>query len=77
MTSVDWASYPILRFRDLPELRIDLIQRRGEPPLSAGEPASTPVPAALGNAVFDATGAQLREVPFTPERVRAALRAAG
>jgi CO/xanthine dehydrogenase Mo-binding subunit len=77
VTSVDWSSYPILRFADVPELRIDLIQRRDQPPLGAGEASSTPVPAALANAVFDATGAQLREVPFTPERVRAALRDAG
>lgn len=73
VTSVSWASYPILRFRDLPELRIELIQRVGEPPVGAGEAASTPVPAALANAVFDATGAKLYEVPFAPERVRAAM----
>jgi CO/xanthine dehydrogenase Mo-binding subunit len=77
VTSVDWARYPILRFADVPELRIDLIQRRDQPPLGAGEASSTPVPAALANAIFDATGAQLREVPFTPERVTAALREAG
>ena len=73
VTSVDWSSYPILRFSDVPELRIDLIQRRDQPPLGAGEAASTPVPAALANAVFDATGARLYEVPFAPERVRAAM----
>lgn len=75
VTSVDWASYPILRFSDVPELRIDLIQRLDQPPLGAGEAASTPVPAALANAVFDATGARLFEVPFAPERVRAAMQA--
>lgn len=77
VTSVDWVSYPILRFADLPELRIELIQRRDQPPLGAGEAASTPVPAALANAVFDATGVHLREVPFTAERVKAALQGAG
>jgi CO/xanthine dehydrogenase Mo-binding subunit len=77
VTSVDWASYPILRFAEVPPLKIDLIQRRDQPPLGAGEAASTPVPAALANAVFDATGARLTEVPFTPERVREAIRAAG
>lgn len=77
VTSVDWASYPILRFSDVPALRIDLIQRRDQPPLGAGEAASTPVPAALGNAVFDATGARLFEAPFAPDRVLAALRAPG
>ena len=75
VTSVSWASYPILRFGDVPELRIELIQRLGEPPLGAGEAASTPVPAALANAVFDATGAKLFEVPFAPEMVRAAMKA--
>ena len=45
----------------------------GEPPLGAGEAASTPVPAALANAVFDATGARLYEVPFAPATVRAAM----
>jgi len=77
VTSLDWTRYPILRFADVPELRIDLIQRRDQPPLGAGEASSTPVPAALANAIFDATGAQMREVPFTPERVKAALREAG
>jgi nicotinate dehydrogenase subunit B len=74
VTSVDWASYPILRFPDVPELRIELIDRRGQPPFGAGEASSTPVPAALANAVFDATGARLREVPFTRKRVLAALK---
>ena len=73
VTSVDWASYPILTFPEAPALEIELIQRLGEPPLGAGEAASAPVPAALGNAVFDATGVRLREVPFRPERVKAAL----
>ena len=76
VTSVDWASYPILRFPDVPELIIELIDRRREPPLGAGEAAATPVPAALANAVFDATGARLREVPFNRTRVQAALRGA-
>jgi nicotinate dehydrogenase subunit B len=73
--SVDWASYPILRFSDVPELTIELIDRPTQPPLGAGEAACTTVGAALANAVFDATGARLRTVPFTPERVKAALNA--
>jgi CO/xanthine dehydrogenase Mo-binding subunit len=73
VTSLDWASYPILTFPDVPEIRIDVVDRPREPPLGAGEAAATPVPAALANAVFDATGARLRTVPFTPVRVRAAL----
>lgn len=73
VTSVDWASYPILTFPDAPEILIDLVDRPREPPLGAGEASATPVPAALANAVFDAVGRRLPTVPFTHERVRAAL----
>ena len=73
VTSVDWASYPILRFPEVPEILIDIVNRPHEPPLGAGEASSTPVPAALANAVFDAVGARLTTVPFTRERVRAAF----
>jgi len=72
VTSVDWASYPILTFPDVPEIAIDLVSRPKDPPLGAGEAAASAVAAALGNAVFDAAGVRLRTVPFTPERVRAA-----
>jgi CO/xanthine dehydrogenase Mo-binding subunit len=74
VTSLDWASYPILRFSDVPsEIAISLIDRRDQPSLGAGEPATAPVFAAVANAIFDATGARLRSVPFTAERVKAAL----
>ena len=73
VTSVDWARYPILRFDEVPTIELDMIQRLDEPPLGVGEAASAPVPAALGNAVFDATGVRLRVVPFRPDRVKAAL----
>ena len=73
VTSVDWASYRLLRFSAVPRLEIALIERREEPPLGAGEAASTPVPAALANAVFDATGVRLRSVPFTSGKVKALL----
>jgi CO/xanthine dehydrogenase Mo-binding subunit len=73
VTSVDWATYPILTFPDVPEIMIDIVDRPNEPPLGAGEAAATPVPAALANAVYDATGARLRTVPFTPQRVKEAL----
>jgi CO/xanthine dehydrogenase Mo-binding subunit len=71
--SVDWASYPILRFSGVPKIDIDLIDRPAEKPLGAGEAACTTVAAALANAVYNATGARLRTVPFTPERVKLAL----
>ena len=73
VTSVDWASYPILTFPEVPAIAIDLVVRPQEPPLGAGEAAATPVAAALANAVFDACGARLRTVPFTRERVLAAI----
>ena len=73
VTSVDWASYPVLRFTEVPLLDIALIERRDQPPLGAGEASSSPVPAALANAVFDAAGIRLRTVPFTRARVKAAF----
>jgi nicotinate dehydrogenase subunit B len=68
VTSLDWASYPILRFPDVPELDIVLINRPEMAPLGAGEQATIHIAAAIGNAIFDATGVRLREVPFTPKR---------
>ena len=73
VTTVDWASYPILTFPEVPKLDLELIQRLDQPPLGAGEAASTPVGAALANAVFDATGVRLRTVPFRADRMKAAL----
>jgi nicotinate dehydrogenase subunit B len=73
VTSVDWQSYRILRFPELPRVELDIVDRPDMPPFGAGEAASAPVPAALANAVFDAVGARIRTVPMTPERVREAL----
>jgi nicotinate dehydrogenase subunit B len=73
VTSVDWASYPILRFPEAPVIQVALIDRPGEVAYGAGEAASAPVAAALGNAIFDATGIRLRRAPFTAERVRLAF----
>ncbi len=75
VTSVDWQSYPILRFPEVPEIVIDLVDRPKERPWGAGEPTAAVVPSAIANAVYDAVGVRLRSVPFTPERVRAALKA--
>lgn len=74
VTSLDWATYPILRFFELPELVIDLIDRPTEKPWGAGEPTAAVVPSAISNAIFDATGARLRSVPFKREKVKTALR---
>jgi CO/xanthine dehydrogenase Mo-binding subunit len=73
VTSVDWASYPILTFPEVPALDVALIGDPRSRPMGAGEAASAPVPAALGNAVYDAIGIRLRTAPLTPERVLAAL----
>jgi nicotinate dehydrogenase subunit B len=74
ITSLDWASYPILRFPELPEIEIELIDRPTEKPWGAGEPTAAVIPSAISNAIFDATGARLRSVPFKREKVKAALR---
>jgi len=71
--SVDWSTYPILKFSEVPKIEIDLVDRPTEPPFGAGEATCTAVGAALANAVYDAAGIRLRTVPFTPERVKAAL----
>ena len=73
VTSVDWASYPILRFPEAPEVDVVLIERRDQPLLGAGEAATAPVAAAIANAAFDATGVRLRTVPFTAPRVKLAM----
>jgi CO/xanthine dehydrogenase Mo-binding subunit len=77
VTSLDWASYPILRFGEVPEIDIVLINRPDVAPLGAGEPSTIHLAAAIANAFFDATGARLYEGPFTQKRVRAALQAKG
>ena len=74
VTSLDWASYPILKFADVPEVDIVLINRQDVAPLGAGELSTVPIPAAIASAIFDAVGIKLREVPFTPKRVLAELK---
>lgn len=69
VTSTDWESYPILRFRDVPAVRVELLDRPGLPSLGAGEAAQGPTTAAIGNAVRDALGVALRDLPLTPERI--------
>jgi nicotinate dehydrogenase subunit B len=73
VTSVDWRTYrPLYLDAVVPVIRTQLINAEGRA-MGAGETAVTVVPAAIANAVFDATGARLRQIPFTPERVKAAL----
>ncbi len=72
--SVDWASYPIVRFNEVPKVHTVLIDQPGTPSWGAGEQTPTTIPAAIANAVFDATGVRLRTIPFTPESVKLALK---
>jgi CO/xanthine dehydrogenase Mo-binding subunit len=73
VTSVDWVSYPIMRHTQAPKVEVALIDRPGQVAWGAGEPTACAIPAAIANAVFDATGARLRSVPLTPDKVKAAL----
>ena len=73
--NLDWDSYPVIRFNQIPDIEIVLINRPEMQPLGGGEPSIVPVTAAIANAIFDATGARLRRAPFTPQRVLAALKA--
>jgi len=73
VTSLDWSSYRVLTFPDVPDIQTVLVDQRDIDPSGAGELATVPVAAALCNAIFDATGVRLRQVPFTPERIKSAL----
>lgn len=74
VTSVDWSSYPILRFSELPEsIEVHLIDRPGQPFLGTGEAAHGPTAAAIANAVAGATGARIRALPLTRQRIKAAI----
>jgi CO/xanthine dehydrogenase Mo-binding subunit len=75
VTTLDWVSYPVLRFAEHPEVVPVVVQRLDEPSTGAGEEVMGATAAAIANAFFDATGARLREYPLTPERVKAALAA--
>ena len=73
VTSVDWATYPILRFPDVPRVEVDMINVPGDVSWGAGEPTATVIPGAVANAIYDATGARLRSIPLTPDKVKLAL----
>jgi nicotinate dehydrogenase subunit B len=83
VTSVVWAQnqffptpqYSILHFTEVPAVEVVLIDQPTQPPWGAGEPATEVIPAAIGNAIFDAAGIRLRTLPLTPDRVLAALAA--
>jgi CO/xanthine dehydrogenase Mo-binding subunit len=89
VTSVDWVTYPMIRFKDSPKVTLVPLQRTdvqvnattsiaagGSRSTGAGEPAVVPMAAAIANAFFDATGVRIREAPMTPARIRGVLQAA-
>jgi CO/xanthine dehydrogenase Mo-binding subunit len=72
--SNDWSSYPIARFPEMPDdVDVEIIDRPGAPFLGTGEAAQGPTAAAIANAIADATGARLRELPLTRQRIKAAI----
>jgi len=74
-TNLDWNSYPVIRYEQIPEVEIVLINRPEMQPLGGGEPSIVPITAAIANAIFDATGARMRRVPFTRQRVLNTMKA--
>lgn len=73
ITSNTWAEYPILRFSEVPQVQVELIQRPDSEPVGAGEAAHGPVTAAIANAVFDALGVRVRNLPITRDSLIAAM----
>jgi nicotinate dehydrogenase subunit B len=73
VTSVDWMTYPILTYKAIPSIDITLINRPDQPIFGAGEATTMLMAPAIANAIFSQTGARLRSVPFTTQRVKAAL----
>jgi CO/xanthine dehydrogenase Mo-binding subunit len=68
-----WADYPILRFEEVPQVDVVILNQPGQPFLGVGEGSQGPTAAAIGNAIANATGKRLRDLPFTPERVKKML----
>jgi nicotinate dehydrogenase subunit B len=73
VSSLDWETYPVLKFSEVPEIEVELINTRGGAPLGIGEVSAGPTAAAIGNAVSHALGARIRDLPLTRERIMAAL----
>ena len=71
-TTTDWETYPILRFADVPDISVDVLDRPDTPSLGAGAAATGPTPAAIANAIAVAAGIRARSIPFTPETLREA-----
>ena len=73
VVSYDWQTYPVMKFSEVPEIEIELINTKDEVPLGVGEVTAGPTAAAIGNAVSHALGARIRDLPLTRERITAAL----
>ena len=73
VSSFDWETYPVLKFSEVPEIDVELINTKDEVPLGVGEATAGPTAAAIGNAVSHALGARIRDLPLTRERIMAAL----
>jgi CO/xanthine dehydrogenase Mo-binding subunit len=73
ITSLDWDTYPIIRFSDAPKVTTRIIEDKNVPPTGVGEAHCCPLPAAVNNALFDATGVRMRSLPLRPEMVKAAI----
>ena len=73
VASADWESYPVIRFSDVPRVEVEILARPDQPSVGAGEASIGPTAAAIGNAVFDALGVRVRDLPMTPERIVAAM----
>ena len=76
-TSLDWVSYPILRFKDTPKVTNVIVYRPDREASGSGEPPLLSASAAIPNAIFDATGVRMTQAPLTPARVRGFLKNAG
>jgi nicotinate dehydrogenase subunit B len=76
LASTGWESYPVLRFSEVPQVRVHVLDRPDQPSLGAGEAAQGPVAAAIANAVADALGVRVRTLPLTPDHLLRAVHAA-
>lgn len=71
--SFDWETYPVIKFSEVPEISMELLNTRDEVPLGVGEVAGGPIAGAIGNAVYHALGARIRDLPLTRDRIMATL----
>ncbi|UIY31890.1 molybdopterin-dependent oxidoreductase (plasmid) [Neorhizobium galegae] len=75
IATLDWESYPVIRFSQIPEIRVELVEASECPPLGVGECAGGPTAAAIGNAVAHALGRRIHHMPMTRDRIMTALMA--